>query len=78
MPRSASATVSVLCGECGEVVLVTSEDGMVWAHDSAGSVILARDRASSEDGAARGSDGIAIHLSPSNTDEHRIVAGAYG
>ena len=40
MPRTASVTLSVLCGECGEVVLVTSEDGLVWAHDSAGSAIL--------------------------------------
>ncbi len=78
MPRSASMTVSVLCGECGEVVLVTSEDGMVWAHDSAGSVILARNRADSRDGAVDGSDVVVIQLShrtPLNTES---LQGAYG
>ncbi len=39
------ATVCVECGPCGEVVRLTTEDGMVWLHASAGSEILSRERA---------------------------------
>lgn len=75
---SASVAISVLCGACGEAVLVTLEDEMLWVHDSAGSAILTRERAHDQQGVVHSPGDVAIPVhtrAPLNTE---LSQGAYG
>lgn len=75
---SASVASSVPCGACGEAVLVTLEDEMLWLHDSAGSAILTRERTHDQKGIVHSPGDVAIPVHTQAPLNRESLQGAYG